>query len=73
MLELQASLHAVTLAADDDVRSQEADHFEMPTQFLGIPALPVMGFEGVSASRLDVDFVRHGDLLGTAFSKEVYK
>ena len=56
MLEEQAPLLPVRLAADDDERCQETFHGEVPAEFLGVPHPPVLHFQCIPAARLGIDF-----------------
>jgi hypothetical protein len=55
VLELQASLHAVDFTADHHEGRKKPDHFKVLAQFLGVPNLSVLGFQGFSAAGLGVD------------------
>jgi hypothetical protein len=54
--ELQAALLAIALSVHHHIRSHEADHFEILTEFFGVPDLATLGFEGLTATGLGVDF-----------------
>jgi hypothetical protein len=56
VLELQAPLLTVAKAANNDERSHETDGFKVIPQLVGVPDLPVLGFEGFSAAGLGIDF-----------------
>jgi hypothetical protein len=56
MLKFKASLHAVAFPANHDEWGEESDDFKVLAQFLGVPSLPVLGFECLTTSRLGIDF-----------------
>jgi hypothetical protein len=56
MLEFKTALLAVTATTDYDERCHESDHLEISAEFLGVPDLSVLSFEGFTAARLSVDF-----------------
>jgi hypothetical protein len=56
VLKFQTSFSPVTFPANDHERGHEADYFKVLTQFLGVPNLPVLGFESFTATRLSIDF-----------------
>ena len=55
MLELQGAPHATGLPAHNDEWSHEAEHIEVPSQFVGVPHLAVLDFQSLPARRIGVD------------------
>jgi hypothetical protein len=55
VLEKQTALHAVLFASNDNQWGGKAQHLEIFTQLSGIPHLPMLGFQGFSASWLGID------------------
>jgi hypothetical protein len=56
VLKFHAAFLPVTLAANHDERGEETDCFEIPAKFFSVPNLPVLGFEGFTASGLGINF-----------------
>jgi hypothetical protein len=54
-LEFQRSYDAIHSAADDDIGSREAEDLEVSAEFVGVPDLAVLGFQGSAAARLGID------------------
>src|SRR5205085_1144116 len=50
-----AAHRAIRHPSHNDQRGHEADHLEVPAQFVRVPDLAVLGFHGLAAARLDVD------------------
>jgi hypothetical protein len=55
VLELQRTFHAIALPSHHDEGREKAENFKVPPEFVGVPDLGVLLFEGLTASRFSVD------------------
>jgi hypothetical protein len=71
VLEFQRPVLVIAFAADDNKGSHKADYFEVSAQFHGVPDLPILGFECLTATWAGVDLSDSLAAIGLGFIKHL--